>query len=333
MWRHWLGRAGGRPHARPLRRARVRALRPRARRALARHLGRRPRDRRRRRGPRSLRAARRLAGSRDRARLRGAASRAAHASSSSTAATRAAGRGAAPEERRHAEAMISAIRAGWTEAEPRVPPPVQHAVPPARDRRSRWRGTTSCSGARRRPRPRCASTRRATASTCVDARAAGDDADAGACTRAGTGSCRSRRDGCSPPASRAPGSSCWSRRTTSCCRTSRRGERSCPSSSLPRHASRHPPATAVTTLSPRELDVLELVAAGLTNEAIAERLCLSVRTVERHLSNVYAKLRVSGKAGRAAAAARFSETLRAGRQRDPPEVAWWHRCRAPGERP
>jgi DNA-binding NarL/FixJ family response regulator len=52
--------------------------------------------------------------------------------------------------------------------------------------------------------------------------------------------------------------------------------------------------------------VLELVAVGLTNVAIAERLSLSVRTVERHLSNVYAKLRVSGKAGRAAAAARFS---------------------------
>lgn len=74
---------------------------------------------------------------------------------------------------------------------------------------------------------------------------------------------------------------------------------------------RLPPLT--TTLSPRELDVLELVAAGLTNEAIAERLFLSVRTVERHLSNVYAKLRVSGKAGRAAAAAHFA-LLRAGRQ-------------------
>lgn len=75
-----------------------------------------------------------------------------------------------------------------------------------------------------------------------------------------------------------------------------------------------PPVTALTSLSPRELDVLELVAAGLTNEAIAGRLCLSVRTVERHLSNVYVKLRVSGKAGRAAAAARFSQTLRADRQ-------------------
>lgn len=61
-----------------------------------------------------------------------------------------------------------------------------------------------------------------------------------------------------------------------------------------------PPLTA------RELDVLELVATGLTNEAIAQRLHLSVRTVERHLSNVYVKLNLSGKAGRAAAAAAFA---------------------------
>lgn len=60
-------------------------------------------------------------------------------------------------------------------------------------------------------------------------------------------------------------------------------------------------------LSPRELEVLEQVAAGLSNEEIAERLFLSVRTVERHLSNVYAKLRVSGKAARAAAASRYSK--------------------------
>ena len=55
--------------------------------------------------------------------------------------------------------------------------------------------------------------------------------------------------------------------------------------------------------------MLELVAAGLSNEEIGARLYLSVRTVERHLSNVYAKLRISGKAARAAAAARFA-TLR-----------------------
>jgi pimeloyl-ACP methyl ester carboxylesterase/DNA-binding CsgD family transcriptional regulator len=60
-------------------------------------------------------------------------------------------------------------------------------------------------------------------------------------------------------------------------------------------------------LSSRELDVLALVAKGLSNEEIAEQLVLSVRTVERHLSNVYAKLRVSGKAARAAAAARFTQ--------------------------
>src|SRR4051794_22428801 len=78
-----------------------------------------------------------------------------------------------------------------------------------------------------------------------------------------------------------------------------------------------PVAADVATLSRRELDVLELVADGLTNEEIAARLCLSVRTVERHLSNVYAKLRVSGKAGRTAAAVRFAEALRAPRQAAP----------------
>ena len=77
-----------------------------------------------------------------------------------------------------------------------------------------------------------------------------------------------------------------------------------------------PARSAVEELSPRELEVLELVAAGLTNQAIAERLCLSVRTVERHLSNIYAKLRVSGKAGRAAAAARLSHLREPSRQLD-----------------
>ena len=71
------------------------------------------------------------------------------------------------------------------------------------------------------------------------------------------------------------------------------------------------PAEALAELSAREREVLELVAAGLSNEEIAGRLYLSVRTVERHLSNVYAKLRISGKAARAAAAARFSQLGRA----------------------
>ena len=66
-------------------------------------------------------------------------------------------------------------------------------------------------------------------------------------------------------------------------------------------------ASSMDDLSARELEVLELVAQGLSNEQIAERLFVSTRTVERHLSNVYAKLRLSGKAARAAAAARFSQ--------------------------
>jgi pimeloyl-ACP methyl ester carboxylesterase/DNA-binding CsgD family transcriptional regulator len=68
------------------------------------------------------------------------------------------------------------------------------------------------------------------------------------------------------------------------------------------------PTTAadLADLSNRELEVLELVAEGLSNEEIGSRLFLSARTVERHLSNIYGKLRVSGKAARAAAAARYS---------------------------
>ena len=67
-------------------------------------------------------------------------------------------------------------------------------------------------------------------------------------------------------------------------------------------------AQKLPELSTRELEVLGLVAAGLDNEEIAARLYLSVRTVERHLSNIYAKLGVSGKAARAAAAVRFSRS-------------------------
>jgi pimeloyl-ACP methyl ester carboxylesterase/DNA-binding CsgD family transcriptional regulator len=68
------------------------------------------------------------------------------------------------------------------------------------------------------------------------------------------------------------------------------------------------PSADLSELSERELEVLELVAAGMSNAQIAERLFLSTRTVERHLSNVYAKFRLSGKSARAAVAARFSRT-------------------------
>jgi pimeloyl-ACP methyl ester carboxylesterase/DNA-binding CsgD family transcriptional regulator len=58
-----------------------------------------------------------------------------------------------------------------------------------------------------------------------------------------------------------------------------------------------------STLSERELEVLRAAARGLDNEAIAAEMGLSARTIERHLSNAYAKLGLSGRAARAGAVA------------------------------
>ncbi len=57
-------------------------------------------------------------------------------------------------------------------------------------------------------------------------------------------------------------------------------------------------------LSPRELEVALLVAEGLTNQQVAQRLFLSVRTVETHLSRIFAKLDVSSRVGVATALSR-----------------------------
>lgn len=48
-------------------------------------------------------------------------------------------------------------------------------------------------------------------------------------------------------------------------------------------------------LTERELQVLRLVASGATNKQIAQRLYLSVRTVEGHLANLYGKLGVNSR--------------------------------------
>jgi DNA-binding NarL/FixJ family response regulator len=59
----------------------------------------------------------------------------------------------------------------------------------------------------------------------------------------------------------------------------------------------------VTDLTPREVEVLRLVADGLTNPAIAERLVISEHTVHRHLANILMKLGLSSRAAAAAWAA------------------------------
>ncbi|HXF64970.1 MAG TPA: LuxR C-terminal-related transcriptional regulator, partial [Caldilineaceae bacterium] len=51
-------------------------------------------------------------------------------------------------------------------------------------------------------------------------------------------------------------------------------------------------APAVEPLSPRELEVLRLVARGLSDRAVAEQLVVVTGTVKRHLSNIYDKLGV-----------------------------------------
>lgn len=60
------------------------------------------------------------------------------------------------------------------------------------------------------------------------------------------------------------------------------------------------PAGTTTVLTARELDVLRLVAQGLSNTDIAHRLVLSKHTVHRHLSNLLRKLDLSSRAAAAA---------------------------------
>jgi DNA-binding NarL/FixJ family response regulator len=56
------------------------------------------------------------------------------------------------------------------------------------------------------------------------------------------------------------------------------------------------PSLAAGPLTAREREVLKLVAAGLTNRAIAQRLFISEKTVARHISNIFTKLDLPSRA-------------------------------------
>ncbi len=66
----------------------------------------------------------------------------------------------------------------------------------------------------------------------------------------------------------------------------------------------HPDYILDLHLTKRELDVLRLVAEGQTDREVAEALVISPRTVNRHLSNIFVKLDVPGRAAAVAYAIR-----------------------------
>jgi LuxR family maltose regulon positive regulatory protein len=57
------------------------------------------------------------------------------------------------------------------------------------------------------------------------------------------------------------------------------------------------PAHAVDTLTARELEVLGLMAQGLTNQQISARAQISMTTVKWHVKNIFAKLGVGTRVG------------------------------------
>lgn len=61
-------------------------------------------------------------------------------------------------------------------------------------------------------------------------------------------------------------------------------------------ARREPSASLYEELTPRELEVLRLLAARATNRQIAEALCITEGTVKNHVSNILGKLGVSNRA-------------------------------------
>ena len=62
------------------------------------------------------------------------------------------------------------------------------------------------------------------------------------------------------------------------------------------------PASGLTA---REIEILRLISSGLSNQAIADRLCISEHTVHRHVANTLSKLDVPSRSAAVAQAARL----------------------------
>ena len=169
--------------------------------------------------------------------------------------------------------------------------PRLRGVAPARrgpSRRSRGRGRPADHPGRRRRR--------------------GDDAALGGARRRGRGR-RSRTNSPTwPTGTRRWGPCCWRRRRPA--RPPRRTRAGATDGPPPRsvlradglqaacEGARTPALRApvlVVPLTARERDIAALAAQGVTSQQIADQLYLSVRTVNNHLQNVYAKLGVSGR--------------------------------------
>jgi DNA-binding CsgD family transcriptional regulator len=69
-----------------------------------------------------------------------------------------------------------------------------------------------------------------------------------------------------------------------------------------------PDVRHLTSLTAREVEVLRLVAAGRSNREMAGLLCLSERTIERHLENIYRKVGARNRADATAFALRHRLT-------------------------
>jgi DNA-binding CsgD family transcriptional regulator len=77
-----------------------------------------------------------------------------------------------------------------------------------------------------------------------------------------------------------------------------------PSSRIIQEHISHPDYLLDLHFTKRELEVLRLVAEGHTDREVAETLIISPRTVNRHLSNIFVKLDVPGRAAAVAYAIR-----------------------------